>query len=154
MLLAMSFVTSTCLFSSSKSCDTTIMPARSFHRHNIPSARELRGHETAAELRRWAALRDRRLGGLKFLRQHPIGPFVADFCCVDKHLIIEIDGPVHDLQRDQDRDREALLTAAGYLVVRFANDEVLESLPEVLRQFRKIALERTSIPSSERSRGW
>lgn len=130
------------------------MPTHPFHRHNVPSARELRGQETNAELRLWEALRNRRLGGLKFRRQHPIGPFVADFCCADKHLIIEIDGPVHDLQRDQDMDREALLTSAGYRVVRFANDEVLESLPEVLRQIRTIALEQPSIPSSERSRGW
>jgi very-short-patch-repair endonuclease len=72
------------------------------HRDNIPAARELRTRQTPAESILWDALRGRRLAGLKFRRQHPIGTFVVDFCCPDRRLAIELDGPVHAEQREHD----------------------------------------------------
>ena len=59
------------------------------------------------ERRLWALLRDRRLKGLKFRRQRPIGPFFADFCCLDPKLVVEVDGVSHDGRGDRDRAREA-----------------------------------------------
>ena len=86
-------------------------------RQNVPAARVLRGQKTPAKRMLWNALRGRRLADLKFRRQHPIGPFVVDFCCPDRRLIIELDLDVHESQRDRDAEREALLTAAGAVKV-------------------------------------
>ncbi len=95
-------------------------------------ARELRHHSTPAEQVLWAALRGRQLAGLKFRRQHPLGPFIVDFCCPERRVIVEVDGPIHDDQGEADAARTAQLTAHGYQVLRFANAQVLEHLPEVL----------------------
>jgi very-short-patch-repair endonuclease len=89
----------------------------------------------------WEELRGRRLDGLKFRRQHPVGPFVIDFCCAERRLAIELDGAVHASQRDHDAQREAILTAAGYRVMRFPNGAVLHRLPEVLSAIRSTANE-------------
>jgi very-short-patch-repair endonuclease len=125
-------------------------------RNNVASARDLRERETRAEKMMWNALRGRRLAGLKFRRQHPIGPLVADFCCPDRRLIVELDGPIHDTQRDRDADRDALLHAAGYHVIRVENDEVLGDLASVLDRITALA---NSLPDREpgfisRSDGW
>jgi very-short-patch-repair endonuclease len=77
-------------------------------------------------------LRSRKLSGLKFRRQHPIGPFVADFCCAHQRLIVELDGEIHASQRDRDVERTELLEGAGYVVLRFPNEQVLQNLPSVL----------------------
>ena len=109
------------------------MPAeRVKHRQNVPAARDLRGRQTQAEGILWDALRDRRLDGLKFRRQHPIGPFVVDFCCPKRRLAIELDGEVHALQREHDAERESLLATAGYRVLHFPNEAVRDNLPSVL----------------------
>ena len=102
------------------------------HRHNVPAARELRTRETSAEDFLWEELRGRRLDGMKFRRQHAIGPFVVDFCCADRRLVVELDGGVHAEQQERDAEREAILTTAGYRVIRFPNQSVRENLPEVL----------------------
>jgi very-short-patch-repair endonuclease len=86
------------------------------------TARRLRKSAPATERKLWTTLRDRRLGALKFRRQVPIGPYVADFVCLRHRLIVEADGPFHDPQHDQARD--AWLTAQGFRVLRFANREV------------------------------
>ena len=88
------------------------------HRHNVPAARDLRTGETLAEDLLWEELRGRRLDGMKFRRQHPVGTFVIDFCCVEYRLAIELDGGVHEEQQEQDAEREAILAAAGYRVIR------------------------------------
>jgi very-short-patch-repair endonuclease len=102
------------------------------HRHNVPAARDLRQRETATEDLLWEALRDRRLDGLKFRRQHPVGSFVIDFCCLTLRLAIELDGGVHETRRHEDAEREGVLTAAGYRVLRFPNEAVCDRLSEVL----------------------
>ena len=111
------------------------------HRHNVLAARELRTRETSAEDIFWEKQRDRRLDGMKFRRQHPIGPFVVDFCCTERRLAIELDGGVHAAQQDQDAEREAILATAGYRVIRFPNQAVLETLPEVLEAIKADARE-------------
>jgi len=116
------------------------------HRHNVPAARELRGRETEAEAVLWEALRGRRLAGLKFRRQHPIGSFVADFCCAERMLVVELDGGVHEGQREHDAEREALLVAPGYRVLRFPNEAVQGGLWGVLRAIREAGEEQAGRP--------
>ena len=72
-------------------------------------ARGLRRRQTDAERRLWARLRDRRLLGVKFARQVPIGPYVVDFCCREQKLIVELDGGQHAAQADYDAGRTAFL---------------------------------------------
>jgi len=94
---------------------------------------------TAAEWRLWQALRVRQLGGLKFRRQHPVGPFVLDFYCPAGKLVIELDGGVHDEQAEQDEARTQHLESYGYRVLRFRNEEVFADLPAVLDRIAQAA---------------
>ncbi len=128
----------------------------SSRRQNVPAARILREWETPTERMLWDALRGRKLAGLKFRRQHPIGPFVADFCCPDRRLIIELDGEIHDTLQDRDAEREALLRAAGYHVVRFTNQELHVDLSGILNAIQAAAEalpQREAYPTA-RTQGW
>ena len=93
---------------------------------------ELRTPETRTEAMVWAALRNRQLGGFKFRRQHAVGRYVLDFYCPAAKLAIELDGPIHDSQIEQDEFRTKYLEAYGYRVIRFRNDEVINDLSSVL----------------------
>jgi very-short-patch-repair endonuclease len=94
-------------------------------------ARVLRGNATEAERIMWRLLRDRRFGGVKFRRQVPIGPFIADFASIEHRLVVELDGGQHaDSQTDVRRDR--FLEAHGWRVVRFWNNEVMTNREGVL----------------------
>jgi very-short-patch-repair endonuclease len=84
----------------------------------------------------WELLRDRRLSGAKFRRQHPIGPFVADFFCADARLVVEADGAPHRHQRQRDAARDLWLESLGLTVLRFFNRDILEHMDEVLRRIR------------------
>jgi BirA family biotin operon repressor/biotin-[acetyl-CoA-carboxylase] ligase len=95
------------------------------------AARELRGRSTDAEMRLWHHLRAHRLGGLKFKRQQPLGPYIVDFMCFELCLIVEADG-AHHLGSDADRDRDAWFRAQGYRVLRFWNDDILLRTQQVL----------------------
>ncbi len=101
----------------------------------IDKARELRGTPTEAERAAWYLLRSLRLRGFKFRRQHPMGPYIADFCCVERRLIVELDGGVHGQpsQARSDAQRDAHLESMGYTVARFPNGIVLEA-PELFAQ--------------------
>ena len=93
--------------------------------------RKLRRNATDAEMVLWFALRDRRLGGYKFLRQEAIGSYVLDFVCREKMLIVEVDGGQHaDNPDDVKRDKE--LGIEGYRVMRFWNSDVLQNKTGVL----------------------
>ena len=85
----------------------------------INAARSLRQRETGLEHRLWQRLRGRRIAGLKFRRQHPIGPYIADFACPEAKLVIEIDGYWHTHRQAQDELRTARLHTLGYKEVRF-----------------------------------
>ena len=89
-----------------------------------PKARELRIDTTDAERRLWSALRGRRLEGYKFCRQHPLGPFISDFACLEHRLVVEADGGQH-ADSDDDRRRTAWLERRGWRVVRFWNNDIL-----------------------------
>ena len=94
-------------------------------------ARHLRREETEAEYRLWFRLSGRELGGFKFVRQIPIGPYVVDFLCRSERLVVELDGEQH-VDRESDALRTAFLNAQGYSVLRFWNGEVLREREAVL----------------------
>ena len=97
-------------------------------------ARRLRQSQTEAERKLWVRVRDRGLGGLKFPRQHSIGPFIADFCCTEAKVIVELDGGHHALKKESDTARTKFLEAHGYRVLRFWDNEVLSSIDSVLQR--------------------
>jgi very-short-patch-repair endonuclease len=86
---------------------------------------------TDAERILWARLRNGQLGGHKLRRQHPVGPYVADFCCEDRKVIVEVDGGQH-ADNSSDVVRTAWLERHGYRVVRVWNNEVLTNTDGVL----------------------
>ncbi|HVZ53799.1 MAG TPA: DUF559 domain-containing protein [Pseudolabrys sp.] len=94
--------------------------------------RGLRRRSTEAEKALWYALRDRRLCGFKFVRQEAIGPFIVDFVCRDRMLIIEVDGGQHS-ENANDQRRDAILKASGYTVLRFWNSDVMKNKDGVLQ---------------------
>jgi len=94
-------------------------------------ARQLRKNHTDAEQFVWAKLRSRRLGGYKFRRQMPIGPYIVDFVCLEARLILELDGGQHTEQKDYDTARTQWFQSQGFEVLRFWNHEVLEDWESV-----------------------
>ncbi len=94
-----------------------------------------RRNMTGAELSLWQELKGRKLDGYKFRRQHPLGRYIADFCCVELRLIIEVDGQTHEARHDLVRD--AALAAYGYTTVRVTNREMWANLATVVDQIRK-----------------
>ena len=98
---------------------------------SIARARALRHRQTKAESLLWYVLRNRRLCGLKFRRQFPVEPFIADFACVEARLIVEIDGGYHDYTYADDRSRQRRLEQSGWKVLRFSNEDVLDDVEAV-----------------------
>ena len=94
-------------------------------------ARYLRQHQTNTEAFLWRVLRNRRLADYKFRRQHPIGPFIADFACVELRLVIEVDGGQH-AESNHDEWRTLWLDAQGWRVVRFWNNDVRQNTEGVI----------------------
>ena len=90
--------------------------------------RALRHDQTDAERHLWQALRNRRLEGFRFRRQHRIGPYYADFACTEASVVVELDGSQHLQQHEHDALRTACLQQRGYRVLRFWNDDVLRDL--------------------------
>ena len=110
-------------------------------------SRRLRKDATLPERRLWDLLRDRRLSGFKFRRQHVIGPFVVDYFCPASNLVIELDGRSHDDRFEEDRRRQEYLEReADVRIFRIANDDVLDDPESVL-----IAILRLLDGSSARS---
>ena len=94
-------------------------------------ARLLRQNSTNVERRLWYRLRSRSINGYKFVRQEPVGPYIVDFICREKRLIVELDGGQHaDSQRDKVRDK--WLVDHGYRVMRFWNNDVMKNIEGVL----------------------
>jgi len=87
--------------------------------HRTEKSRGLRRESSRAEQVGWELLRAKRMAGAKFRRQHPIGPYFADFACISKKLVIEIDGDHHAFQVEADARRTAVMERAGWRVIRF-----------------------------------
>jgi very-short-patch-repair endonuclease len=92
--------------------------------------RQLRVDATDAERRLWGVLRDRRLAGFKFRRQHRLGPFIVDFICFESRLVIEADGGQH-VDNAYDERRTAWLEQRGWRVIRFWNTDILTNIDGV-----------------------
>ena len=106
------------------------MPTHRISPHQLEHSRQLRTEMTDAERVLWRQLRSEQLGGHKFRRQHPVGKYIADFACIERRLIVEVDGgqhngSVHDVARD------AWFKGKGWQVLRFWNNEVLANVEGV-----------------------
>ena len=104
----------------------------------VEMAKELRKRMTPAERFLWEKLRDRRFMGLKFRRQHPVEFFVTDFICIEKYLIVEVDGGIHQTneQREWDENRTVEIEKYGLAILRFTNEEVMNNIGYVLDKLR------------------
>ena len=110
------------------------------------AARKLRNNLTPAEALLWSALRNKQLEGLRFRCQHPVGNFILDFYCPSCKLVVEVDGEIHDLQTEYDDARSTQLAEYGYRVLRFSNEQVMNDLPQVVAEIRRILLSSPSHP--------
>lgn len=104
-------------------------------------ARQLRRDMTPAERKLWQALRGCQLQGYRFRRQHPFGPYIADFACLEAGLVIEVDGGQH-LDSHDDLQRDRFMQAKGFKVLRFWNNDVLANLEGVCRVIAHCLFER------------
>ncbi|MBI4808573.1 MAG: DUF559 domain-containing protein [Nitrosomonadales bacterium] len=117
-------------------------------------ARRLRSDMTDVERRLWSAMRGKQLEGCRFRRQHAIGAYIADFACVERMLVIELDGGQHQDQKTYDNTKSRYLNHQGWQVVRFWNNEVLENLDGVLEVIvEKLNSAPPSHPSSHDGKG-
>ena len=110
----------------------------------LENAKEMRSNPTPAEDALWQQLKGKKIGA-KFRRQHPIDNFIADFVCLDKKLIIEVDGKIHDSQKEADQQRTDVLNDLGYQVIRFKNEAVLVETENVITQITSSLAQRPSI---------
>lgn len=106
--------------------------------------RQLRNNATQAERLLWDALRRRSVNDAKFLRQYPLFVsiadrkyfYIADFYCVKHKLVIEVDGPIHQLKKEYDRNRDIVLQDMGCKILRVTNDEVINNIEIVIRTIK------------------
>ena len=98
--------------------------------------RALRNAPTDMESRLWQRLRQRQIENCKFRRQHPFGDYILDFVCLERKVVVELDGGQHAQTNEYDGKRSRYLEQAGYVVLRFWNSEVSENLEGVLEVIR------------------
>lgn len=118
----------------------------------VELARSLRAQATKEEQVLWQELRERKLGGFKFRRQHIIAGYIVDFYCPETRLAVEVDGAVHDVRKEYDRKRKAALEALGVRVVRIMNEDVNRFLENVCSAVLAACKERAEAPRPERRR--
>ena len=114
----------------------------------IERAKEMRANPTQAEAALWSALKGKKLD-VKFRQQHLIGDFIVDFVCLDKKLVIEVDGKIHKDQQEEDALRTKCLENDYYKLIRFTNEEVLGDLGSVLEKISKELSQRESVKSGQ-----
>ena len=114
--------------------------------------RELRQKSTSQEKILWERLRNNELG-YKFRRQYSVGGYILDFCCANKKLGIEIDGPVHQQSKEYDKLRDTLTTDLGYTILRFSNSEVESDIEAVIHKISSTLDTIKGRPSSLGKRG-
>jgi len=98
-----------------------------------PRVKHLRVNATKAEDLLWHQLRRKRVGGVRFRRQHRLGPYIVDFLCVPARLVVEVDGPAHELTHARDERRTRWLESRRFRVIRCSNDQVTADLDGVVR---------------------
>ena len=114
-----------------------IIPGQRVAKEKLHRAKELRREMTPAEKILWNEIRANKLG-VHFRRQQVIGGFIVDFYCHKAALVFEVDGDIHDLQKDEDARREKVLNEMGLRIVRFRNDEVVKDLSTVVWKIKEI----------------
>jgi very-short-patch-repair endonuclease len=114
----------------------------------VSKSRELRRDSGRAEKICWDLLRDRRINGVKFRRQHPIGPYFADFACVSKKLVVEVDGEHHAFQVERDARRTAAMEREGWRVIRFWANEVVQNREGIWSAIEIALNDRSSVTPS------
>ncbi len=107
-----------------------------------PLARQMRQEPTAAESTLWQRIRKEQIRGVKFRRQFAIERFITDFCSPQLHLIIEVDGPIHQYTQPEDAIRQGFLEDAGFTVLRFSNLDVLSNIDGVLAVIEREVMQR------------
>ena len=105
-----------------------------------PLAKGLRKRSTDAERKLWHYLKAKQLEGLKFRRQQPIGSYIVDFVCLEKKVIVELDGGQHMAQEQKDRERDQTLEKSGFHVLRFWNTDVIQNVEAVYEVIREKCL--------------
>ena len=125
---------------------------KAYDRVPTQRSRELRTNATESEKRLWAVLRNRRLAGVRFNRQVPIGPYICDFVARSAMLVIEVDGGQHVADAGRDLARTRFLTTHGYRVIRFWNNEVLENIEGVVTVISQVLADMPS-PYPSRNAG-
>ena len=116
-----------------------IIPGQPVTKAKLQRAKELRREMTPAEKILWEELRANKLG-VHFRRQQVIQGFIVDFYCHKAGLVIEVDGDIHDLQKEEDERREKVLSESGLQIIRFKNDEVIRSLLVVVGKIKEAIL--------------
>jgi 16S rRNA processing protein RimM len=116
--------------------------------HQTENARKLRLNSTEAEKLLWSKIRNKQISNLKFRHQRPIGSYIADFCCDDIKLIIEVDGGQHTPETDKNRTQ--FLQSQGYRILRFWNNDVLDNIEGVLTTIMQKNPHPTPLPQGER----
>jgi very-short-patch-repair endonuclease len=111
-------------------------------------SRILRSNQTDVERMLWQTLRQKQVNGHRFRRQHPVGQYIVDFACIERKLVIELDGGQHQERREYDEQRTGFLNERGWRVLRFWNNDVIENLDGVLTE---IANALKSAPPSQPS---
>jgi very-short-patch-repair endonuclease len=114
-------------------------------RYAIQLAQKMRTDMTETEKILWNELSCKRLDGFRFRNQHPIGRYIADFYCHSLKLVIEIDGGIHSIQKEYDKNRDEYLGAQGYTILRFTDQQIKENTAGVLEMIQKNI--RRSFPS-------
>jgi len=114
-----------------------IIPGQRVTKEKLQRAKELRREMTPAEKILWEELRANKLS-VHFRRQQVIAGFIVDFYCHKAGLVVEVDGDIHDLQKDEDARREKVLCELGLNVVRFRNDEIMKDLSAVVERIEQI----------------
>jgi very-short-patch-repair endonuclease len=99
--------------------------------------KELRKNSTSQELLLWQQVRNRKVG-VRFYRQHSIGPYITDFYCAEKRLVIEIDGNQHLGNKEYDKERTIYLENLNYTVLRFWNSDIDKNIIEVVERIKKV----------------
>jgi very-short-patch-repair endonuclease len=102
----------------------------------IQLARKMRADMTETEKILWAKLSSKKIDGLRFRKQYPIGRYITDFYCHSLKLVVEIDGGIHSAQKEYDKNRDEYLSALGFTILRFTDEQIKENIADVLAIIR------------------
>jgi len=113
-----------------------------YSKSSLIKAKQMRREPSLAEKILWKELRRKQTEGVRFRRQQPIGPYIADYYCSELALVIEIDGETHGGREEYDLSRQQWLEANGIKVIRFSNSEIYKNLQGVLHLIRSLCTDR------------